>query len=207
MRVGLPAVGSAPLLPDEARVVDRARRGDKAAFAQIYRAYARPLYARVLAPFLGDRDDAEDALRETFIAFHRALPSYAWKPPGLWPYLATLARNKARDLLRASGRRQRLRGAYAELLDALPAARSVPEAPDDAVFRGQLRAHIEQVLESMNPRYATVLRMRLLEGRGRPECAESLGVTLGNLDVLFFRAVRAFRKAWNTLHGEEAKAP
>ena len=184
-----------PLLPDEARIVERARRGDRAAFARIYRAYARPLYARVLAPRLGDRDDAEDALRETFIAFHRALDRYRWQPPGLWPYLATLARNKARDLLRASGRRQRLRGAYAEMLEVLPAASQGPE-PEDRVLRSELRAHIDAVLDGMNPRYARVLRMRLLEGRDRADCAKALDVTLGNLDVLFYRAVRAFRKAW-----------
>ncbi len=197
-------MASAPRLPDEGRLVERARRGDRAAFGRLYRAYARPLYARVLAPMLGDRDDAEDALRETFIAFFRALDRYEWREGGLWPYLATLARNKARDLLRASGRRQRLRGAYAELLEAVPGAQGAngAPAPDDAVFRGQLRARIDAVLETLNPRYAQVLRMRLLEGQGRADCAEQLGVTVGNLDVLLYRAVRAFRKAWQAQGGQ-----
>ena len=51
------------------------------------------------------------------------------------------------------------------------------------------------VLKTMNPRYAAVLRMRLLEDRDRHACAEALDVKLGTLDVLLFRACKAFRTA------------
>ena len=61
--------------------------------------------------------------------------------------------------------------------------------------RQALRKRIEDVLDTLNPRYARVLRLRLLEDRSREDCAELLEVKLGTLDVLLFRAVRAFRKA------------
>ena len=56
--------GRPPTLPDEERIVAQARGGDRRAFEQIYRAYARTLYGYVLIPMLGDADDAEDCLRE-----------------------------------------------------------------------------------------------------------------------------------------------
>jgi RNA polymerase sigma-70 factor (ECF subfamily) len=187
-------VGRPDPLPDERDVVERARRGDKRAFEQLYRAYARTLYGYVLVPMLGDRDDAQDCLREAFLAAHKALPEYEWREGGIYPWLKILAKNKARDLLRASGRRQRLRGAFQEHLES--AAGSDPASPaEEELHRQAVRARIETVLEQMNPRYARVLRLRLLEDRGREECAELLEVKVGTLDVLLFRACRAFRAA------------
>jgi RNA polymerase sigma-70 factor (ECF subfamily) len=184
----------AHLLPDERDVVARAQRGDRRAFAQIYRAYARTLHGYVLVPMLGDGDDAEDCLRETFIAAHRALASYAWRDSGIYGWLKVLAKNKARDLLRASGRRQRLRGAFAGHVDALGGG-GASTAGEEEIQRTQLRERIEEVLEDLNPRYATVLRMRLLEDRSREECAQVLDVKIGTLDVLLFRACKSFRQA------------
>ena len=84
-------------------MVERAARGNRRAFEQIYRAYAPALYGYVLIPMLGDHDDAQDCLRETFLAAHKHLATFKWQPSGIYPWLKTLAKNKARDLLRASG--------------------------------------------------------------------------------------------------------
>lgn len=184
----------AKLLADEAEVVARAQRGDRRAFEQIYRAYARTLYGYVLVPMLGDGDDAEDCLRETFIAANRALASYAYKDTGIYGWLKVLAKNKARDLLRASGRRQRLRGAFAEHVDALGGG-NAQTAGEEEIEREELRAKIEAVMGELNPRYAMVLRLRLLEDKPREECARVLDVKIGTLDVLLFRACRSFRQA------------
>jgi RNA polymerase sigma factor (sigma-70 family) len=181
-------------LPDEEAIVRAARGGDRRAFARIYRAYAPTLFSYVLVPMLGDRDDAQDCLRETFLAANRALPDYTWKPSGIYGWLKVLAKNKARDLLRASGRRQRLRGSFAEHVEALGSS-SAGSAGEEEVQREQMRARIEGVLETINPRYAQVLRLRLLEDRDRDECAKIMDVKVGTLDVLLFRACRAFRQA------------
>lgn len=182
------------LLAEEAEIVARAQRGDRRAFEEIYRAYARTLYGYVLVPMLGDGDDAEDCLRETFMAAHRALGSYTYKDSGIYGWLKVLAKNKARDLLRASGRRQRLRGAFAEHVDALGGG-TAQTAGDEVIQREQMRGRIDEVLDELNPRYAMVLRLRLLEDRSREECAETLDVKIGTLDVLLFRACKSFRQA------------
>ncbi|HET6585965.1 MAG TPA: RNA polymerase sigma factor [Nannocystaceae bacterium] len=180
-------------LTDERALVERAARGDRRAFERIYRAYARTIFGYVLVPMLGDRDDAEDCLRDTFLAAFGALPSYQWKEPSIYPWLKVLAKNKARDLLRASGRRQRLRGAFQEHVEAIVGDAASPT--DEEIQREHLRARIEEVLATMNPRYAAVLRLRLLEGRPREDCAAAMDVKIGTLDVLLFRACRAFRQA------------
>lgn len=182
-------------LPDERAIVERAQKGDKRAFEKLYRAYARTIYGYVLVPMLGDRDDAEDCLREAFMAAHRALPNYEYREGGIYPWLKTLAKNKARDLLRASGRRQRLRGAFSEHVDSLGGGTEAKNPAEEELQRQGLRTQIEAVLDTMNPRYARVLRLRLLEDRSREECAELLEVKIGTLDVLLYRACKAFRAA------------
>lgn len=182
-------------LPDERAIVERAQRGDRRAFERLYRHYASTIYSYVLVPMLGDRDDAHDCLRETFMSANRALPKYAWREPSIYGWFKTLAKNKARDLLRASGRRQRLRGSFLEHVESIGGPPPPSTAGEEEVQRTQLRAKIESVLEAMNPRYATVLRMRLLEDRDRKACAEALDVKLATLDVLLFRACKAFRTA------------
>jgi RNA polymerase sigma-70 factor (ECF subfamily) len=186
-------VGRPDPLPDERGIVEQAAKGDKRAFERLYRHYAPVLFSYVLVPMLGDRDDAQDCVRDTFISAHKALASYEWQGTSLYPWLKTLAKNKARDLLRASGRRQRLRGAFSSHLDGIGPEPTSPA--EEVVQRRLLRTQIETVLETLNPRYARVLRLRLLEDRSREECAELLEVKVGTLDVLLFRAVRAFRSA------------
>jgi RNA polymerase sigma factor (sigma-70 family) len=187
-------VGRPEPLPDERSVVAKAAAGDRRAFEQIYRAYAPTLFSYVLVPMLGDRDDAQDCLRETFLSAYRHLGNFTWQDGGLYPWLKTMAKNKARDLLRASGRRQKLRGAFEEHLGGAGAPE--PKNPaEEELQRSALRVRIEAVLGELNPRYATVLKMRLLEDRPREECAAALDVKLGTLDVLLFRACKAFRAA------------
>lgn len=182
-------------LPDERAIVERAQKGDKRAFEKLYRTYARTIYGYVLVPMLGDRDDAEDCLREAFMAAHRALPKYEYREGGIYPWLKTLAKNKARDLLRASGRRQRLRGAFSDHIDSLGSSTEAKNPAEEELQRQGLRTQIEAVLDTMNPRYARVLRLRLLEDRSREECAELMEVKIGTLDVLLYRACKAFRAA------------
>ncbi|MCA9690983.1 MAG: sigma-70 family RNA polymerase sigma factor [Nannocystaceae bacterium] len=183
------------LLPDERKLVARAAKGDRKAFESLYRAYARPLYSHVLVPMLGDHDDAHDCLRETFLSAHKHLESFRWQDSGIYPWLKTMAKNKARDLLRASGRRQRLRGAFSEHISALGGDREAQSPAEEELQRAALRTRIDAILETLNPRYAAVLRLRLLEDRPREECAEELDVKLGTLDVLLYRACKSFKKA------------
>jgi RNA polymerase sigma-70 factor (ECF subfamily) len=187
-------VGRPEPLAEERAIVERAMQGDKQAFERLYRHYAPVLFGYILVPMLGDKDDAHDCVRETFISANRALPRYEWRGTSIWPWLKVLAKNKARDLLRASGRRQRLRGSFSHHLGVFGDRES--ETPiEEAVQHQALRKRIDGVLELINPRYARVLRLRLLEDRSREDCAELLEVKIGTLDVLLFRAVRAFRKA------------
>jgi RNA polymerase sigma-70 factor (ECF subfamily) len=182
-------------LEEERRLLGELRRGDRTAFSRLYRAFAQPLYARVLLPKLGDRQAAEDVLAESFRIMLEKLDQYEDRGGSIWSWLATVAANKARDVERERARRgQALRGfalLSAPLLDGQP-----PGPGDDAGDGVQLQAAVARVMDEINPRYGRALTLRFIEDRPRVECAELLDVKVATFDVLLLRALRAFRQRW-----------
>lgn len=61
-----------------------------------------------------------------------------------------------------------------------------------------LGGRVTGALATLPPRYAETLRLRLLEGRPRLECAGLLAVSPATFDVLLHRATKAFAKAWRS---------
>ena len=51
-------------------------------------------------------------------------------------------------------------------------------------------------MDVLNDRYRQAVTLRLLEERPREECASTMGVTVGNFDVILHRALAALRKAY-----------
>lgn len=192
-------------LEQERRCLRDLRRGDRAAFAQLYQAFAQPLYARVLLPKLGDADAAQDALAETFRIMIEKLNRYEDRGGSIWSWLATIAANQARDLARARERAGRaLRNfetQWAPLLEPL-----MISPASDAGDRLKLQASVTEALGAINPRYSRALTLRFLEDRPRADCAALLDVKLGTFDVLLLRAVRAFRAEWQQAHADDSQA-
>ena len=83
--------------PDELlqELARRAAKGDRGALREIYQRTADRLFREVLAPILASRAACEDALKETFVT---AIEKAAQLDRGeVYPFLATIARNKALD--------------------------------------------------------------------------------------------------------------
>jgi RNA polymerase sigma-70 factor (ECF subfamily) len=196
-------------LERERRLLGELRRGDRTAFPPLYRAFAQPLYARVLLPRLGDRQAAEDVLAETFRTMLEKLDRYDDRGGSIWSWLATVAANRARDVERERARRgQALRGfalLSAPLLEAQPPGPGDdPQAGNDGA---RLQAAVTKVLDALNPRYRRALTLRFLEDRPRVECAALLEVKVGTFDVLLLRALRAFRERWQAATAPDDRVP
>ncbi len=194
----------APWLQTEARLLDRVRRGDRAAFAELYRTFSQPLYARVILPRLGNADLAADALAETFRAFLEHLGGFQDRGKGIWGWLATLAGNKANDVFRTQARGGRALSSYQALLAPLWQQLGPPR-PDEVHEQQSLHAAVADILATINPRYRQAIELRVLQDLSRDECAAALAVSQPTFDVLLLRALRAFRKNWQERYpGPEA---
>jgi RNA polymerase sigma factor (sigma-70 family) len=183
------------LLSREKRAIERAQGGELSALEPILAQHAEALFACILGR-VGERAQAEDLLKDTFLTALERIRSFTWQDRSIYHWLRQIALNKTLDHHRAASRRKRL---CQTLRNELGLAVEQPAAPT-ALSAEQERRIAEQrisaTLAGLHPRYAETIRLRLCEERPRPECAQALGVSVETFDVLLFRAVRAFRKAY-----------
>ena len=64
-----------PLVNSDGELIQRAAGGDRSAFEDLYRRYARPVFGLALRR-LGDRGRAEDAVQETFASIWTEVACY-----------------------------------------------------------------------------------------------------------------------------------
>jgi RNA polymerase sigma-70 factor, ECF subfamily len=183
----------------ESQALARLRSGDKSAVRTLYDLHASRLFRSVIMPMLKDRGAAEDALRDTFLSALERIGTFSGDSAFSW--LAMIARNKAIDALRSRGVRQRLTDAAT--FEEPPPVANPEELVSMVEAREKARARIESVLAQLDARYARALRLRLIEERERAECAEKMGISIGNFDVVLFRACKAFRTRYVQQFGEE----
>jgi len=183
-------------LEEERRAVARAQAGDPRALEPVLARDAEPLFSSVLLPRLGDRAAAEDLLKETFVSAIEKIGGFTWQGRSIFFWLRQIALHKLVDLSRQRGRAQRLLLALAAEIDLQPRAPAADEALIADEDRRRALQRIDETLARLPERYARAIRLRIMEERSRQECAETLQVTIGNVDVLLFRALRAFRKEY-----------
>ncbi len=181
---------------DDRTLLERIQDGDGESFGVLYDRTRGWLRSLVILPRVGP-DEADDVLAETFRTALARIGSFEWRGVGLLHWLAAIARRKAQE----RSRRTRLDEArYLELELPFEPPDDAPTAEAEMIRRERLellRRRVEETLGHLPPRYASVLRMRFIEGRGREECARSLDLSLGTFDVLLHRAARAFARAWS----------
>ncbi|MFL5437629.1 MAG: RNA polymerase sigma factor [Myxococcales bacterium] len=190
----------------EIRCLERIRRGDRGAFAELYAAFAGRLYAQVLLPRLGDASAAEEALAETFRSALEHVGRYRSQGGSVLRWLSTIAVNKANDLHRDRARSGKALSSFEALVAPLregPAGSEVERTLDQK----RLRTAVDGALALILPRYRQAIELRVLGDLSRAECAQRMQITIGNFDVLLLRALRAFHKAWVDRHGGSEDNP
>ena len=106
------------------------------------------------------------------------------RDPGALPgWVCALARNAARDRLRA---RKRCARSQALVPDSVPAR---PEPRDDRELRTRVLARLDEIPET----YREALILRLVEGLDGPAIAEHLGLTSGSVRVHLHRGLALLR--------------
>lgn len=191
--------------PDEVRaasdavdrdLVARAQTGDRGALGELLKKHGPGLYRSVLLPRLGSEAAAKDALGETYAKVVANIGKFVWQNVGFYPWLRTVALRVALDQLRAKKRIVLFEeDDLARELDATSTATPVDDRVSDARDRDAARKKVEEALAKINPRYAHVIRLRVLDEAPREDVARELGVTPATFDVLLHRAIAALKKA------------
>jgi RNA polymerase sigma factor (sigma-70 family) len=181
-------------LEEEREVIARLQRGDRGAVAVLYGWYGDLIYRQAILTRLPIPELAEDCLRETFRTAIEKIETFRLENRSIFFWLRRIAVNKAIDIHRLHRRDQRLAESV-QTESEVPVSADL-EAPDRGLEVEEVKRMVETSLGNLNARYAKALRMRLIDERTREECAEELGVTVGNFDVILHRAAKAFRKVY-----------
>lgn len=169
---------AAPRRPaEEDLLAERAKGGDRLAFARLYERFAPSVHGVLLAS--APRADASDLVQEVFLLALRSIARLE-DPASFGPWLLSIARNRARD--------------------ALKSRRTSVELPDEietAPVAGGEDAEAERALEavrSLPVAYRETLVLRLVEGLSGPEIAERTGMTHGSVRVNLCRGMKLLRE-------------
>ena len=155
--------------------------GDVSAHEALFRRYQEPL-RRHFERMLGDRAAAEDVVIETFLRLHRHRHRFR-AGTAVRPWLFTIARNLARNRMRAQ-RLQRLFGA-----SLTTAATAAPDPESDPATRSRVAA----AFAALPVRQREVCSMRLLGEFRLEEIAITTGASLGTVKSRLFYGLRRLR--------------
>lgn len=169
-----------PTEDDLGDVFTRARGGDDAAFAELYRRFARAVHGIVLART--GPADAEDLVQEVFASVHRALSSVR-DARALPAWIRSVAVNAAVDRLRRRAKGPR----RVPLLDT--ACRPPPDADGERELRERVLARLLELPEA----HREPLVLRLVEGLSGPEIARLTGMTPASVRVNLCRGLALLR--------------
>ena len=165
--------------------------GDREALREVYDRTAAKLFGLCLR-ILGDRDEAEDAMQEIYLTVWQRAGSFdpARSSPITW--LTVIARSRAIDRLRSSGRARA----------ALPieAAADIPDSSADAVTLlefGQDVSQLNACVEELEPRHANAIREAFFGGASYPQLAERAGVPLGTMKSWIRRSLIKLRECFD----------
>jgi RNA polymerase sigma-70 factor (ECF subfamily) len=154
----------------DSRLIERVGHGDRDAFDQLYRRFARPVLAMAVRQ-LGDNGRAEDAAQETFAAVWRSARSSRAERGSGSAWLYAVARHAIID--RARQKREQ----PAEIPDEASESAGPPERAEDSWLAWRVHSALEQLPE----RERVVIELAYWSGLSQTEIASYLDVPLGTV--------------------------
>jgi RNA polymerase sigma factor (sigma-70 family) len=174
-----------PLVEEE--LVERARRGDEAAYEELVRTY-QGIAFRTAYLLTGGSADAEEAAQDGFVKAYRALGRFRTGAP-FRPWLLEIVGNEARNRRRSAGRREQLvlrARAGAAPGDAAP-------SPEAALLSAERRDELLAALNRLSERDRLVLACRYLLELSEEETAAALDIRRGTVKSRLARALERLR--------------
>lgn len=167
--------------PELQSLILSAQKGDQDTFRVLY-GLLSPRIFKFIRPRVSNRDDALDALQETFIDFWRGLPKFAYAgDKALEAFLFRIASRKLSRGFRFWGKNVSLESVEDILIDE-------STAPEGTILDATY------ALAVLSAKDREVIVFRDLEDKSFPEIAQILGVSENALKVRHHRAIAKLRK-------------
>jgi RNA polymerase sigma-70 factor (ECF subfamily) len=180
---------------DDSSLVRRIAAGDREAFEVLMRRHNRRLY-RLARAALRDPAEAEDALQDAYVNAFRSIGQFR-QEASLSTWLSRLVLNECTNRLRRSARRHKVipivSAASEPDFDEHVADENEP--PERQVARTQMRALLEDKVDSLPETFRIVFVMRSVEELSVEECAAALGIPEATVRSRLFRARSLLRES------------
>ncbi len=176
----------------ELELIEAARNGDQNAFRVIVETYERKVAATVFG-MLGNRSETEDIGQETFVRFYKSLKHFKCESTA-GTYIIRIAINLSLNELKRRKRRSFFFH-YSEK-NAFE-LENVPDntiTPDCIPEKDELNNVVQQAIGQLNPKFRSVIVLRLIDGYSTQETAEILNLPIGTILSRLARAQLKLKK-------------
>jgi len=181
----------APMMASEAEILERAQKGEIAAFQEIVERYKKNVYYLAL-DLTGNHEDAEDLSQDVFIRAYQSIARFRGEAKlSSWLYRITVNTHIN------SKRKKSLR-----LISIYPQKEGEPEIqvadpspdPHTEVESRHVQKDIDSALDQLTPRERAVFVLRHYNDLMLEDIAKTLEISEGTVKSLLFRACRRLRK-------------
>jgi RNA polymerase sigma-70 factor (ECF subfamily) len=172
--------------PDDAELVRRSQKGDKAAFSQLYQKYQRRVFSFCYR-LTGCGETAQDVVQTTFLKAYQSLTTLD-EPRLFYYWLFSIARNESLGHLR----QKRGGGVSVSLEEAGQIWDG--ESPEVTLEREELQALVERLLGRLKAEYREVLILRQYESLSYAEIAAITDDSISAVESRLFKARRTLAK-------------
>ncbi|MFQ5429615.1 MAG: RNA polymerase sigma factor [Phycisphaerae bacterium] len=182
--------------------------GDESAFPVLVERYAPGLY-QFVARFVRDGATAEDIVQETFVQVHQSAGAFD-ETRRFRPWLFTIAANKARDQIRAKGRKREVSlsgqsgtSDHEDQASYLDFFSDRGASPSEIVEDEEQRRIVRAIVDGMPHHLREVLILGYYQRFPYKEIAEVLAIPLGTVKSRLHAAVKHFAAAYQAALGEQ----
>jgi len=189
-----PAISWSEVGNREAVLIQRCMAGEEDACSELVTEHQRTVFSLAMH-LLGDREEALDLSQDVFLNVFRQLGRFRGQS-ALRTWIYRIVINQARNRQRFWRRRHR--SEQVSLDDHLTKHGDLPApasdgAPDRALGRKELAAHLREALDSLPIEQRSAIVLREVDGLSYEEIAYSLGVAVGTVKSRLTRARDALR--------------
>lgn len=181
-------------MSSEKALVQKAKAGDRDAFAALVSAYEGKIYNLALR-YLGNREDAMDASQEVFLRVFRFLPGFQ-EESGFSTWIYRIGVNVCKDMLAKRAKRGEL---SLELPDEEEDYRTAEVAdsrydPEDIVEQADLRESLAEAIGQLPQQQREMIVLRDIQGLSYEEIGQVLSLEAGTVKSRLSRARENLRK-------------
>ncbi len=175
----------------ESQLINEIVARKETALRQFYETYC-PKLERFIRRFINSVQDVEEITQDVLFAFLENARDFTGKS-SINTYLCSIAHNKIVDRYR---RKKLKRILFSEIPEnAIPQSSNFHD-PEFIFHNKLLSQKISWIFRKLRPMYATIIKLKYIEGRSVTEIAGILTVSFKSAESFLFRARKAFVKLY-----------